>query len=775
MAVNKGIGRPLVIALRADTSGLAKGLGDAEKQLRGMQKSVAGLSKKATIGLAGVAAAGYTFANAAMEDEKSARVLATTLKKVTGATTAQVAAVEDYISKTSLALGITDDKLRPAFSRLVRSTEDAAGAQQLLNLALDISAATGKDLDLVANSLGKAYDGNGTALGRMGLGIDSATLKSKDFSKIYESLTSKFGGFAKSEAATTEGSFRRISVAVDEAKESVGYGLLPYVQSLAGFLTGFAPKLQANADLILKLGTAFTILAGTVVAYNWTLKASVAISKITTGVYAGLRLVTLTLAAATGSASAAQRIAELTYKGSTAAQIAYKIAMMATTTQTLISTAATKYARLATIFFTAATGSATSTQLLARLATMGSTTALVAYRVALITGAAATRIASTAVWSFTAALLANPITWVILAVAGLTAATYLMIKAIKGQTAAQKEAGASYREGIANLNHTRDAATGAAVALHQVANATQEARDAARAKGRSTYVKQLTPEQEMAQYLAQLKKDQAAAAKAAKAGTAATTGTSKAADKLAKAQAAATVVADRWTSALDAQREKLKAAKDAWTNYRNEIRDAITSQISFQTAFEKKGKGSFIDSLTQQVDAVRNFGSKIGTLLSMGLSQDAIAQVTGAGAEVGTQIADEIIAGGTGAIARVNTLVSSVKSLATIVGNQGATIFYQKGIDQAQAMMDGLTAGLKKAGLSLNKSGQVVVPATLAGANNVILNSTKVTPESAAKSVTMNITVNGAVDPHSTARQIQTLIQNANQRAGYRSLTGAAL
>lgn len=715
----KGIGRPLTIALRADSTGLIKGISEAEKKLQGMQRQISGLSKKATIGLAAVATAGYSFANAAMEDERSARQLALTLKKTTGATEDQTKAVEDYITKTSLALGIQDDKLRPAFARLARSTEDVAGAQQLLNLALDISSATGKDLDLVANSLGKAYDGNGQALGRMGLGIDSATLKSKDFSKIYGALTTKFGGFAKAEAATTEGSFRRISVAIDEAKESVGYGLLPYFQSLAGFLTKFSPKLEANSGMILKAATAFTILSAAIVAYNWTLKASIAISGIATSVMAGLRLVTLTLTAATGSATAAQKIAELTYKGSTAAQVAYRIAMVGTRGATMLATAAT--------------------------------------------------------WAFNTALLANPITWVILAVAGLTAATYLMVKAIKTQDKAQRDAGASYRQGIANLNHTRDAATQAAVALHQVANATQESRDAARAKGRSTYVKQLTPEQEMAQYLAQLKKDQAAAAKAAKAGTAATTGTSKAADKLAKAQAAATVIADRWTSAIEKQRDKLAAAKEAWTNYRNSIRDAITSQVSFQTAFEKKGKGSFIDSLTQQVGAVQSFGSKIGTLLSMGLSKDAIDQVTGAGAEVGSQIADEIIAGGAGAVSRVNTLLESVKSLATIVGNQGATIFYQKGVDQAKAMLDGLIAGLKKAGLSLDSKGNVVVPTSLKGANNVVLQSTKVTPASTAKAVTMNITVNGAIDPHATARQIQTLIQNANQRAGYRSLTGAAL
>ena len=715
----KGIGRPLTIALRADSTGLIKGIGEAEKKLQGMQKQIAGLSRKATIGLAGVAAAGYTFANAAIADEKSARVLAGTLKKVTNATDEQVAAVEDYISKTSLALGIQDDKLRPAFARLVRSTEDAAGAQQLLNLALDISAATGKDLDLVANSLGKAYDGNSGALGRLGLGIDSATLKTKDFSKIYGTLTSKFGGFAKKEAATTEGSFRRISVAIDEAKESIGYGLLPYAQRLAAFIAKFAPMVQANADIILKLGTAFTILAATVVAYNWTLKATIAITGIITSVTAGLRLAMLTLTAATGDAAAMQTIAELTYKKSIAAQVAYRIAMLGSTAVTGLATAAT--------------------------------------------------------WAFNTALLANPITWVVLAIAGATAAMYLWAKSIKNADYAQKEAGASYREGIANLNHTRDAATKAAVALHQVANATQEARDAARAKGRSTFVEQLSPEKEMQKYLEQLKKDQKAAEKAANKTQAASKKAAKATEALAKAQEMAKTIADKWNTAISNQRDKLAAAKDAWKSYSDQIRDSIQSQVSFQTAFENRGTGSFIDSLTKQVDAAKNFGGKISQLLSMGLSQDAIAQVTGAGAEIGTKIADEIIAGGSTAVTKVNTLLSSVKNLATLVGKQGASIFYQKGVDQAQAMLNGLTAGLSKAGLKLSATGEVIAPTTLKAANDVILKSATTTPTTAAKSVTYNVTVNGAIDPHATARQIQQIIKDANQRAGYQSLAGAAL
>jgi hypothetical protein len=92
---------------------------------------------------------------------------------------------------------VTDDQLRPAFARLVRSTKDVEDAQKLLNLALDLASATGKPLEAVSNALARAYDGNTTALGKLGLGLDANLLKSKDFDAIFKTLTSTFGNFAE--------------------------------------------------------------------------------------------------------------------------------------------------------------------------------------------------------------------------------------------------------------------------------------------------------------------------------------------------------------------------------------------------------------------------------------------------------------------------------------------------------------------------------------------------------------------------------------------------
>ncbi len=123
---------------------------------------------------------------------------------------------------------------------------EANRGKLLLNLALDLSAATGKPIESVTNALGRAYDGNTTALGKLGLGIDAADLKSQDFDTTFQQLTSTFGNFSENEAQSTQKQMERVKIALDEAKESIGAALLPVVQELtAWILENFIPALEA--------------------------------------------------------------------------------------------------------------------------------------------------------------------------------------------------------------------------------------------------------------------------------------------------------------------------------------------------------------------------------------------------------------------------------------------------------------------------------------------------------------------------------------------------
>ena len=244
--------RTLTLALAADIDGLKKGLDDANKVVNKSADQIADFGKKAALAFAAAGAAVGAFAisaaKAAAQDESARKKLEQTIRSNTQATEDQIAAIDTYITKQSIATATTDDVLRPALGRLIRSTQDVTKAQELLSLAQEISTATGKPLEAVTNALGRAYDGSNTALGKLGLGIDQATLKSKSFDQITQELAKTYDGFVKNEATNAEFKFKQLTIALDETKEQIGVALLPIVKEFADYLLAtVVPNVQALA------------------------------------------------------------------------------------------------------------------------------------------------------------------------------------------------------------------------------------------------------------------------------------------------------------------------------------------------------------------------------------------------------------------------------------------------------------------------------------------------------------------------------------------------
>jgi len=232
--------RTLKLSILADVDDLNKKLkaanGDVETSAGKLEKfgKVAGAAFLAAAAAAGAYALkiGVDGVKAALADEQSQVKLASALENATKATKAQIAATEDSIDKMARATGVADDNLRPALARLALSTGNVSKAQDLLSLALDISTQTGKPLEGVANALGKAYDGNSAALGRLGIGLTAAELKAMSFTQVQTKLSDLFGGAAAKNAETFQGRMDRLKVAFDEGVETIGYKLLPIIQTL---------------------------------------------------------------------------------------------------------------------------------------------------------------------------------------------------------------------------------------------------------------------------------------------------------------------------------------------------------------------------------------------------------------------------------------------------------------------------------------------------------------------------------------------------------------
>jgi len=248
--------RTLKLSILADVDDLKKKLGEADNAVESNASKIAEFGKKAAAAFAVAAAAAVAYGTklavdgvkSAIEDEQAQLRLAAALKTATGATDAQIKATEEYIRSTQLATGITDNDLRASFQRLSVSTKDTTQSQKLLNLAIDISKGTGKELSTVVEALSKGYEGQDTRLVRLGIGITQADAKAMDFTETTKVLTNLYGGAAAANAETFQGRIDRLKQAFSEAQEEIGYRLLPFVERFVDLIVNkVVPKLQEFA------------------------------------------------------------------------------------------------------------------------------------------------------------------------------------------------------------------------------------------------------------------------------------------------------------------------------------------------------------------------------------------------------------------------------------------------------------------------------------------------------------------------------------------------
>ena len=240
----------LVVSALATWNG--KALAKGSKQISEFDKSAQKLGKTFAkyLGATALVAFGKSSVNAFIESEKAAAKLRTTVDNL--GLSFEQRAIDDYLKRLSLQFGIVDENLIPGFQRLLIVTKDVAKAQSIFQTALDVSAGTGKDLTSVSTSLSKAYLGDNVALGRLGVGLSKAQLKSSSFLDVQKTLNANFAGQASAAVAGYAGDMAKLTVAVDESKEAIGKGLLDALKTLSGdtSIDTFTAKMVTAADTL---------------------------------------------------------------------------------------------------------------------------------------------------------------------------------------------------------------------------------------------------------------------------------------------------------------------------------------------------------------------------------------------------------------------------------------------------------------------------------------------------------------------------------------------
>jgi hypothetical protein len=232
--------------------------------------------------LAGAAA--VKMGKAAMEDEASAAKLAQTLKTATGATKGQVSATESWITAQGKSLGVTDDELRPALSKLAVATGDVGEAQKLAALAMDVSAGTGKDLGAVSQALAKAQGGNVAGLARLGIATKDASGKALTLDQIQKNLAATHSGAAAKAADTTAGKQRIMALRFGELQEQIGAKLLPVMNRLVEIGLKVTEWISHNTTTVGIAIGAIVAIAATMWTVSVAMRAWTTATQIWTGV-----------------------------------------------------------------------------------------------------------------------------------------------------------------------------------------------------------------------------------------------------------------------------------------------------------------------------------------------------------------------------------------------------------------------------------------------------------------------------------------------------------
>jgi hypothetical protein len=244
----------VVVNIASEFTG-KKAFDEAGKSTSKLDKNIKNLAKSllAAFSVRAIVNFGKESVKAFQDAEKEAAQLRTQLDSLNLGFAAPF--IGQFIDKLALATGKAGGDLNDAFITLSQGTQNVTDAQKLLNVALDVSAGTSKDLKTVTTALQRAYLGDVNALARLRIGYTTANLAGRDFDEVLTEITEKFKGSSSQAAETLAGKMARLSEATEQAKEAFG----------AGFVKGLEKSGAAVEDLqkdVISLGDAFGYAAG---------------------------------------------------------------------------------------------------------------------------------------------------------------------------------------------------------------------------------------------------------------------------------------------------------------------------------------------------------------------------------------------------------------------------------------------------------------------------------------------------------------------------------
>ena len=201
-------------------------------------------------------------------------------------------------------------------------------------------------------------------------------------------------------------------------------------------------------------------------------------------------------------------------------------------------------------------------------------------------------------------------------------------------------------------------------------------------------------------------------------------------ENLAKAQEMADFANQKFNDAIDKYSNAAgrKARREAFEEIQKAAIDLIPAQEALADATDKASAAqakqiSFLDQLRAQVEQAKGFAGKIQQLLTMGLSKEGMDQIIQAGAVTGGLMADELINGGSAAIAETNKLFKEIGEVSEKAGLKVADQYFTVGNRVGADFIAALAAQAKNATVFAEKVKQLITAGFSPGAIQQVLNA----------------------------------------------------
>lgn len=211
-------------------------------------------------GLKAIGSMAFDSITAYTDAQTSLVKLQNTLDNMPALANETTAAYEKQANAIERATGADADFILEAQSMLGTFRLTGEEIRGLTPLVVDYSQKFGVDMVKAAVAVGKAADGNRSALQKQGVSIDEAKFKADRYGAIMDALASQVGGFAEDQAVAGVNAAERLEVAFGALSEAFGRGLVgdkagEDVAELTELLYDLEPAAEQAGDAVTYLAT----------------------------------------------------------------------------------------------------------------------------------------------------------------------------------------------------------------------------------------------------------------------------------------------------------------------------------------------------------------------------------------------------------------------------------------------------------------------------------------------------------------------------------------